>query len=402
MEKKQKIKEVLERGVEKIYPSKKALKEVLLSGRKIKIYQGFDPSTPNLHIGHLVGLLKLKQFQQLGHEVIFLIGDFTGMIGDPTGKIEGARPQLSHQQVLKNAKTYKKQAGRILNFSGKNPVKIKYNSKWLANLGIDKLAGLMRHLTYSQIIKRDMFQKRIEKNKDILLSEFFYPLMQAYDSVYMDVDLEIGGSDQMFNMLVGRQLMKKLKNKEKFVLTTKLLLDSKGKKIGKTEGNVINLNAPPNQLFGQIMSLADDCILPCFTLITEIPMSKIKEIKKTLKAGKNPIQLKKKLAFEIVKMLNNQKAAEKAQKEFEKVFQKKEVPSKIREVKVKKKKVKLLDLLVDLGLAPSKSEAKRLVLQGGVKINGQVQKDWKKEIKIKKGMIIQVGRRRFVKIKTQN
>lgn len=394
----EKIEEVLTRGVAKIYPSKKALKKRMLSGERLRIYQGFDPSTPNLHIGHLVGLLKLKQFQQLGHEVIFLIGDFTGMVGDPTGKIEGARPQLTHQQVLKNAKTYKKQVRRILNFSGKNPIKIKYNSKWLANLGVDKLAGLMRHLTYSQIIKRGMFQKRMEKGKDILLSEFFYPFMQAYDSVHMDVDLEIGGSDQMFNMLVGRQLMKKLKNKEKIVLTTELLVDSKGKKIGKTEGNVINLDTLPNQLFGQIMSLTDDCVLPCFTIITETPMSKIKEIKKAFRVGKNPIQFKKELAFEIVKMLNSQKDAQKAQKEFERVFEQDKEPKKIREVKVSAKRVGILNLLVQLNLVESKNEAKRMVEQGAVKIDGERIVDWKKEIEVKPGMVAQMGKRKFARI----
>ena len=394
----QKIQEVLTRGVAKIYPSKKALEKRMLSGERLRIYQGFDPSAPNLHIGHLVGLLKLKQFQQLGHEVIFLIGDFTGMIGDPTGKIEGARPQLTHQQVLKNAKTYKKQVCKILNFSGKNPVKIKFNSKWLANLGVDKLAGLMRHLTYSQIIKRDMFQKRIENGKDILLSEFFYPFMQAYDSVYMDLDLEIGGNDQMFNMLVGRQLMKKLKNKEKLVLTTKLLVDAKGKKIGKTEGNVINLDTPPNQLFGQIMNITDDCILSCFTSVTEIPMSRIKEIKKALTAGKNPMQFKKELAFEIVKMLNSQKDAKEAQKEFERVFAQDKEPDNMPNIKVSAKEVGILDLLLQINLVESKGEAKRMIEQGAVKIDGKRMKDWKKEVEIKSDMVVQIGKKRFARI----
>lgn len=392
MDKKEKIEQALSRGVEKIYPSKKALEKVLLSNKKIRIYQGFDPSAPNLHLGNYVGILKLKQFQELGHEVIFLVGDFTGMIGDPTGKIEGARPELTHQQVLKNAKNYKEQAGRILDFYGKNPAKIKYNSKWLATLGVDKLTHLMRHLTYSQIIKRDMFQKRIENDEDILLSEFFYPLMQAYDSVHMDVDLEIGGSDQMFNMLVGRQLMKKLKNKEKFVLTTKLLLDKEGKKIGKTTGSAIFLNNSPQDIFGKIMAFPDETIMLGFELLTTIPL---KEISKS----ENPMVLKKRLGFEVVKMNYGEEKAKKAKNEFERVFGKKELPEKIKETNIKEGTMDILDLLAETKLAPSKSQAKRLILQGGVKINQEKQKNWQALIAVKKGMIIQVGKRKFIKIK---
>jgi len=392
MSKKEKIEQALNRGVERIYPSKKALEKVLLSNKKIRIYQGFDPSAPNLHLGNYVGILKLKQFQELGHEVIFLVGDFTGMIGDPTGKIEGARPELTRQQVLKNAKNYKKQAGKILNFSGKNPAKIKYNSKWLANLGVDKLTHLMRHLTYSQIIKRDMFQKRIENGEDILLSEFFYPLMQAYDSVYMDVDLEIGGSDQMFNMLVGRQLMKKLKNKEKFVLTTKLLVDKEGKKVGKTTGNAIFLNNSPQDIFGKIMAFPDEAIMLGFELLTIIPLEKIAK-------SENPMALKKKLGFEVVKMNYGEKEAEQAKDEFERVFGKRELPEDIKEISIKEEPIKILELLIKIKLASSKSQAKRLILQGGVKIDKKKQDDWQALISVEKGMIIQVGKRKFVRIK---
>ena len=244
-----KIDEVLTRRVEKIYPSKEALEKILRSGKKIRLYQGFDPSMPNLHLGNMVGVLKLKQFQELGHEVIFLVGDFTGMIGDPTDK-KSLRPQLTKKQVLENCKNWKEQAGKVLNFSGKNPAKFLYNSQWLSSLSFAELLNLAHHLTYQQTIKRDMFRKRLKQDKNIYLHEFLYPLMQGYDSVHMDVDLEIGGSDQMFNMLVGRDLMKKLKNKEKFVLTTKLLVDSKGEKVGKTTGNALFLNSSAKEMYG--------------------------------------------------------------------------------------------------------------------------------------------------------
>lgn len=392
-----KIEEVLTRRVEKIYPSKEALEKVLRSGKKIRLYQGFDPSTPNLHLGHLVGLLKLKEFQQLGHEVIFLIGDFTGMIGDPTGKIKGARPQLSEKQVLKNAQTYKQQASMILNFSGKNPVKLLYNSHWLAKLSAIEAARLMRHLTYSQIIKRDMFQKRLKEGKDIFVSEFFYPFLQAYDSVHLDVDLEIGGSDQMFNMLVGRDLMKKLKGKEKFVMTTKLLLDSQGEKIGKTAGNAINLASPPKVLFGQIMNLTDDCILPCFELITNTPLEQLEQIKKALRKNKNPITYKKKLAFELIKMLHSEKEAQAAQEEFEKVFQKKKIPSQIPTTKTRVGE-SFTKLLVEAELVPSSSEAKRLLSQGAVDLAG-TKIDLNSKIKKEdSGKVLKIGKRKFIQL----
>lgn len=402
MEKRQKIKEVLERGVEKIYPSKKALKEVLLSRKKIKIYQGFDPSMPNLHLGHLVGILKLKQFQELGHKVIFLVGDFTGMIGDPTDRLL-ARKKLTRKQVLENAKNWREQVGRFLKFSGRNPAQMMFNSKWLDKLTFKDLIEITSRFTVQRILERNFFQRRLEKKRPIFLHEFLYPVAQAIDCVEMDVDLEIGATDQTFNMLIGRDLMKALKGKEKFVLTTKLLIDKRGRKMGKTAGNAVFLNASPGEMFGKIMAFPDEVIILAFELLTTLSLKTIKILEGQLKKKKiNPMDLKKKLAFEIVKLNYGEREASDAEKEFKKVFQKRGIPSKIKEFKVKKNKIKLLDLLFDSKLAPSKSEAKRLILQGGVKINGVVQKDWKKEIKIKKGMIIQVGRRRFVKIKTQN
>jgi len=393
-----KIDELLTRRVEKIYPSKEALEKVLRSGKKIRLYQGFDPSTPNLHIGHLVGLLTLRQFQKLGHKVIFLIGDFTGAIGDPTGKIKGARPQLSEKQVFENAQTYKHQAKMILNFSGENPVEIKNNSQWLNKLSAIEAARLMRHLTYSQVIKRDMFQQRMKEGKDILISEFFYPFLQAYDSVRMDVDLEVGGSDQMFNMLVGRDLMKKLKRKEKFVITTQLLVDSEGKKMGKSDGNALNIASQPDIFFGEVMNLADSCIAPCFKLITETPLSQVEKIEKALKTNKNPMIFKKQLAFELLKMLHSEKEAKKAQNKFEQVFQKRKLPEEAPVFKTKKKNWKIIDLLIETKLVSSRGEAKRLINQKAVEINRSPITDHRSPITIKSGHILKVGKRRFIKI----
>jgi tyrosyl-tRNA synthetase len=389
-----KIKQVLEKGVEKIYPSKGALEKVLRSGKRIRLYCGYDPTAPSLHIGHAITIRKLAQFQELGHEVIFLIGDFTGMIGDPTDKTS-PRKKLTRAQVNKNLKDYKKQASKILKFSGKNPAKVMFNSKWNDKLSFIDLINLASHFTAQQMIVRDMFRKRIKQDKLIFLSEFLYPLIQAYDSVVMDVDLEIGGNDQMFNMLRGRDLMRKLKNKEKFVLTTKLLADPRGQKMGKTEGNVINLDEKPKEMFGKIMAWPDSFIFLGFELCTDLSLEEIDKIKKQ---KNNPRDNKARLAREIVGIHHSKLAALKAEREFNKVFKEKKAPSKLKSYKLPVKKLSILDLLVKSKLVPSKSEAKRLIIQGAVKIDNKIIKNWKQKITPKKGVILQVGKRRFIKL----
>ena len=387
-----KIKEALEKGVEKIYPSVGALERVLKSGKRIRLYCGYDPTAPSLHIGHAITIRKLAQFQKLGHEVIFLIGDFTGMIGDPTDKLS-TRKKLTRAQINKNLKNYKKQASTLLNFSGKNPAKIMFNSKWNDKLSFMKLVDLASNFTVQQMIVRDIFRKRIKEDKLIFLPEFLYPLIQAYDSVAMDVDLEIGGSDQMFNMLRGRDLMNKLKNKEKFVLTTHLLVDSTGQKMGKTEGNMINLDEKPEEMFGKIMAWPDTLIIPGFELLTDFSMKEVGEIKKL-----KPREAKAKLAREIVSIHHSKIVALKAEKEFNRIFKEKKAPSQIPTKKIPVKKIIIIDLLTKTNLAPSRSEAKRLVEQGAVKLDNFTIKDWQKKITPKKGVIIKVGKRRFVKL----
>lgn len=389
---KQGIQEVLIRGVERIYPSKEALEKRLSSGKKLKIYCGYDPTAPSLHIGHAITLRKLAQFQKLGHEIIMLIGDFTGMIGDPTDK-SAARKRLTRKEVLDNAKNYQKQASKILSFSGKNPAKILYNSQWSDKLTSKELIELSANFTVGQMLVRDMFQQRIKNNKPIFLHEFLYPLFQAYDSVVMDVDLEVGGNDQTFNMLCGRDLLKALKNKEKFVLTTKLLVDPTGKKMGKTEGNIVNLDEEPKEMFGKIMSWSDELISLGLELCTDLSMEDIKEIEKL-----NPRDAKARLAKEITAIFHSQKEADQAEKEFEKVFKNKEKPSDIPTKKLSVKKMNITELLVQIKLASSKGEARRLIEQGGVKINSKKITDWKKEIGLESGMVIQAGKRKFVKI----
>jgi len=389
MSQEEKIKEVLTRGVENIYPNPQALEEKLKSGQKIRLYCGFDPTAPTLHIGNAIQIRKLAQFQKLGHEVIFLIGDFTGMIGDPTDKSK-TRKRLTREQVLKNSEKYKDQASKILDFSGENPAKVMYNSEWSDKLGFLDLIELASNFTAQQTLARDMFKKRIEDGKDLYLHEFLYPLIQGYDSVAMDVNLEVGGNDQMFNMLAGRTLMKKMKNKEKFVLTTKLLVDSAGQKMGKTEGNIVNLDEEPNEMFGQIMSWPDELILPGFELLTDMDIEKIG----------NPRDDKAKLAKEITRIFHSKEKAEQAEKEFNRVFKDKDKPTNIPIFKAKSEKIKLIDLLTESKLASSKSEARRLIEQGGVRIDNKVIKDPTAEITPKNNITIQVGKRNFIQIKT--
>jgi tyrosyl-tRNA synthetase len=394
-----KIEELLTRGVANIYPSKEELEKTLKTGKKLKLYQGFDPTGSQLHLGHMVGLKKLRQWQDMGHHVIFLIGDFTGMVGDPSGKSK-ARKVLTHEEVLENAKSYKEQAGKILRFSGKNPVEIRFNGEWLGKLSAIEFIKISRYLSVNQVIERDMFQERLKTDEDIYLNEFSYPVMQAYDSVVLNVDLEIGGNDQMFNMLLGRKLMRHMLRKDKFVMTTPLLTDSEGRKIGKTEGNVIALTDKPAELFGKIMALPDDIILKGFEYLTNIPMDEIKEIEKNIKTGDNPIKFKKQLAFEITKDLNNADDAKKAQENFQKTVQKKELPDEITEVKINTNDpMKLDQLLFESGLATSKTEARRLIEQGAVQINETKITNPAQQITLKDNLLLKAGKRKIIRLK---
>lgn len=373
-----KIEELLTRGVDAIYPSKEELEKVLVSGRKLTLYQGFDPTGTDLHIGHMIGLRKLKQWQDLGHHVIFLIGDGTGQAGDPSGKLSAREKFFSREELRENAKAYVMQASKIMTFEGTNAVEIRYNGDWLNKLGLVDILEIAGHFTLQQLSERDMFQERMKKNEPVNLREFLYPLLQGYDSVAMEVDLEVGGSDQMFNMLCGRTLEKAMIGKEKFVMTTPLLTDSKGRKIGKTEGNVIGLTDEPADLFGKIMSLTDDVIIRGFEYLTDIPLEDISIMKQDLENGVNPIKLKKQLAYEIIKQVSSEDNAQRAQSSFESVFQKKQIPMDIQTDYLTSTYISSASLAegtVALGLAESKSEAKRYAEQGAITINGNIIKN---------------------------
>jgi len=389
-----KINYLLSRGVENIYPDKESFKKLLMSGKKLKLYHGIDPTGDTLHLGHMVQLLKLRQFQKLGHKVIVLIGDFTAQIGDPD-KMTTRKP-LTHKEVLENCKNYKKQIARILDIE---KTEFKYNSKWLGKLNFKDLISLASNFTVQQMLARDMFKKRIAEGKDLYFHEFLYVLMQAYDSVVLDVDLETGGSDQMFNMLAGRTLMRRLKDKEKFVLTTKLLEDPNGIKMGKTEGARVDLSDNPTEMFGKIMSWTDGMIIPAFELLTDITDKGIEMFRQDIIVGENPREIKFKLAEEVVKGFYGDEASIKAGEAFNKQFRDREKPKKMIEKKVSQKMLNIVDLVFKLGLAGSKGEARRLIEQGGVKIDDEKITDREAMIGVHNGMIVQVGKLKFIKIK---
>ncbi|MFH2232337.1 MAG: tyrosine--tRNA ligase, partial [Patescibacteria group bacterium] len=301
----------LTRAVENVYPSPEELKKTLLKGKQISIYLGIDPTGPNLHLGHLIPMRKLAELQQLGHKIILLIGDFTAMIGDPTDK-KATRQPLTRKQVLANCKSYKEQASKILDFSGSNPVELKFNSEWLAKMTFEDVLELAAHFTVQQMIQRDMFKKRVQEDKPIAITEFMYPLMQGYDSVVMDVDMEVGGNDQTFNMMAGRHLMRTMSDKEKFVLTTKLLVDPTGTKMGKTEGNMISMSDSSEDMYGKVMSWSDGMIAQGFELLTDIPMKEIADMEKSMKKGENPVMFKRQLARKVVSEFVSEAEAEKA------------------------------------------------------------------------------------------
>lgn len=396
-----KIDELLTRGVDTVYPTKETLEKVLRSGKKLTLYQGFDPTGIQMHIGHMVGLRKLAQFQKLGHKVIFLIGDGTGLAGDPSGKTRARDKFLSRGELRQNARDYVQQASKIVNFEGENPIEIRYNGDWLTKLTLQDLLEIAGNFTLQQLEERDLFEKRKKEGLPINMREFMYPLLQGYDSVAMEVDLEIGGSDQMFNMLAGRTLVQNMLGKEKFVLTTPLLTDKEGRKIGKTEGNAIALNDKPEDLFGKIMALPDDVIVKGMEYLTDISIEEISHVTQKLQKGAHPVPFKKQLAFAVVKQLHDEKAAEDAQSEFERVVQRNEMPTEIPVVTVKdgENLFELAELLIHTGMAGSRSEAKRLVEQGGVMIDEERQEDPSKEIAIEDNIVLKVGKRKFVEVR---
>lgn len=382
-------KELLARRVEKIYPNREALAE-LLKKRKIRLYLGIDPTGTRLHLGHTIPLRKLQEFADLGHEAILLIGTGTVLVGDPSQR-EKARERITEEKIQKNFTTWKQQAQKILDLS---KIKIRSNGEWLLNLRLKEIIEIASHISAVQLFKREMFRKRLEQGGTVWTHETLYPLLQGYDSVVMDVDLEIGGTDQTFNMLIGRELQRKMNNREKFVLTVPMILGIDGKQMSKTSANCVWLTDSPKEMFGKLMSIPDEQIVPYLELLTDIPLPRIRELKDL-----PPIEQKKFLALEITRMYHGPKKARAAQGEFERVFQEGQLPKDLSEVKIKLKVLSLVDLLVKADFTESKSEARRLIEQGGVEVNRKKISDPETQITIKDGMIIKVGKRRFARVR---
>lgn len=385
----QKVEQLLTRGVTEVI-NKEHLKKELMSGRQLRVKLGIDPTAPDLHLGHAVVLRKLREFQDLGHKAVLVIGDFTAQAGDPTGKSK-TRVPLTEKQVKLNMAGYLKQAGKVINL---RKAEVRYNSKWLTKIKFTELFRLMGLMNATQLLQRDDFRKRMEKEESVRINELMYPIMQALDSVNLKADVELGGNDQLLNNLTGRTLMEKMDMQPQDVLTVQLLEGTDGKeKMSKSLGNYIGLSEPANEMFGKIMSVKDEAVNKYFLLCTNLSDSEIQSV-----AG-NPKEKKLRLAFEIVKMYHSEKAALAAQQEFDAVFGKKGVPTNIPEVVVAEHALRLSDLVSLTQLATSKSEARRLIEQGGVKVNELKKTDPAEVIAIDDGMVVQVGPRRFVKIK---
>ena len=363
----------------------------------MNIYQGFDPTAPTLHIGHTVMMRKLEDFRKLGHNVIFLIGDFTARVGDPSDKLnarDSARKVLSKEEISENLKLYVKQASSFIDIDNReNPVRILYNSAWLEKLNFGDIVNLASEFTVQQMLKRSMFQKRLEDDKPIYINEFLYPLMQAYDCVSMDIDVEVGGNDQLFNMLVGREMIKNHLGKEKIVIAGKLLTTNEGAKMGKSEGNMIKLSDTPNEIFGKVMAFNDDQIIGGFELLTNAQMKEVEIVKKRLEDGENPMILKKELAHKLTSEITSIEEADSAREYFESIFQNKDMENEqIEEISVDNEEYTVCDLMCLVELAPSKSQARRLIEQGAVKIDDKKISNWQESISLQTPITLKVGR----------
>lgn len=375
------------------------LKQKLASGKKLKIKAGFDPTAPDLHLGHTVLLNKLRHFQQLGHEIIFLIGDFTGMIGDPSGK-NVTRPPLSREEVEKNAQTYANQVYKILD---RNHLSIRFNSEWLGKFSAVDLVRLAGSYTVARMLERDDFHKRYHSGQPIAIHEFLYPLLQAYDSVALQADVELGGTDQKFNLLLGREIQKQHGMSQQVVITLPLLEGLDGQqKMSKSLNNYIAINDDPKEIFGKIMSISDELMWRYFELLSlDLTMDEIQKMRsETVTSGLNPRDCKIKLALEIITRFHDKTSADKALEDFQRRFKQNEMPEEISEIHlaIEGSEVGLANLLKDTGLAASTSEARRLLQGGGVKIDGAKVEDPNLQIPVNSQHVYQVGKRKFAKV----
>ncbi|OUM96464.1 MAG: tyrosine--tRNA ligase [Thermobacillus sp. ZCTH02-B1] len=396
---------VIRRGVVEIVPEEELeakVAESVRTGRPLKVKLGLDPSAPDIHIGHTVVLHKLRQFQELGHHVQLIIGDFTGRIGDPTGKSE-TRKQLSEEDVKRNAETYRKQIFKILD---PDRTSIHYNSEWLAPMTFADVVGLAAKMTVARMLERDDFTKRYQSGQPISIHEFFYPLMQGYDSVALESDIELGGTDQKFNLLMGRMLQKEYGKAQQVAIMLPLLEGLDGvNKMSKSLGNYIGIDEDPNEIYGKAMSVPDELMLKYFELATDMTLEELEALRRGLEDGSvHPRDAKMRLARTLVRLYHGEEAAEAAERHFVTVFQQRELPEDIPEVELSAGEledgvIRIVKLLTALGLQQSGSEARRSVQQGAVRVNGRRIEDPNELIRPQDGDIVQVGKRKFAKIR---
>lgn len=390
-----KIEDLLTRGVANIIPSKDKLLDLISTDKKLNIYLGIDPTAVNIHLGHAVTLRMLQSFAELGHNVTFLVGDFTALIGDTSDK-ESERPQLTQEEIQKNLETYKSQASKVLDFSR---IQIKFNSEWLGELKFDEIVKLTQQFSLGDFISRELIKKRLEGGGKIGLHEVLYPVMQGYDSYHLDTDLQIGGTDQTFNMQSGRSLIKNLLSKESFVMTCNFLSGTDGRKMSKSWGNAIWLTDNPSEMFGKIMSIKDDLIVEYFTLATHLPLDEIRNIENELKSEKNAMNHKKRLASIIVEMYHGKEASESASTEFKSVVQDKSTPTDIPILSIANNQP-LSKIFIENGLVESISEWKRLVNQHGVSIDdAKIDNPFIITTDLPDGGILKIGKRKYARIK---
>ncbi len=388
-----KIEKVLSRGVEEII-ERDSLENKLQSGKKLRVKLGIDPTGPKIHLGRAIQFKKLKEFQDLGHQIVLILGTFTAKVGDASDK-QAMRKPMTEKQIEENLKNYLEQIGKIINIE---KAEVRKNEEWLKNMDLEKLLPLTERFTAGQMIQRRNFKERWDKGKPIGVHELLYPIMQGYDSVAIRADVEIGGTDQLFNLKAGRELQRYFGQEPQDIMTLEMLYGLDGRKMSTSWGNVITIVDEPQDMFGKVMSMKDNLMLDYFRLCTDLDLLKIEKIKKEIEEGANPRNIKARLAREITSIYRGEKEAKKAEKEFNKVFSKKENPQKMPEKEINAGEYALSSLLTELKLCSSKTEAKRLTEQGGLKINGETIKNWKEKVIIKKGDIIKAGKRKFVKI----
>ncbi len=398
MKKKEEILDKLKTNTVDFITEEELLKK-LSSKKSLKIKLGADPTAPDLHLGHAVVLEKLREFQELGHEIIFVIGDFTALIGDPSGRSK-VRKALSKEEIEQNAKTYVAQVSKILDIS---KIQIRYNSEWLSKINLSDLIKIMSHFTIARIIERDDFSKRFKQNTPIFMHEFLYPILQAYDSVAIKADVELGGTDQKFNLLLGREMQTIFGQEEQVIITLPLLIGTDGSlKMSKSFGNYIGITEDPFTMYGKVMSIPDSLILDYFKLVLSYNDTELTEISKSLET-ENPMKLKMKLAKEIVSKYHSEEDSKKAEKMFTKIHRERSLPSDIVEyIYEGPLQIKAFEFINSLNLLPSKSEAKRVISQGGLEVDGENITDPFFTLNVKNNMIIKIGKRKFVKIRIQN